>query len=147
PGAAVLDAREGDVSGSLVVGGDTVDTSAPNVYVLTYDAQDSLGNPAETASRVVNVVDSVAPVVTVLGANPLVLPVFSAFAEPGFSACGACEGDLTGSETVLGLDDLDTETPGLYTLTYRAADGGNNTGQATRTVSVVNSAPVLAPIG
>jgi len=147
PGAVALDAREGDVSGSIVVGGDTVVTSAPNVYILTYDAEDSLGNPAETASRVVNVVDSVPPVVTVLGANPLVVPVFTEFSEPGFSAFDACEGDLLGSVTVLGLDELDTDTPGLYTLTYRATDSGNNTGQATRTVSVVNSDPVLAPIG
>ncbi|MBI1319886.1 MAG: DUF5011 domain-containing protein [Candidatus Hydrogenedens sp.] len=147
PGATAEDDREGDVSGSIVVSGDTVDTSAPNVYVLDYDAEDSLGNVAVTVSRIVNVVDSTPPVVTVLGANPLTIPVFGTFSEPGFSASDACEGDLTGSVVVDGLDDLDTAVPGLYTLTYRATDSGNNTGQATRTVAVVNSPPVLAEIG
>ena len=59
PGATATDAVDGDID--VTVTG-TVDTSTVGSYTITYTATDSSGNTS-TATRVVNVVDTTAPVV------------------------------------------------------------------------------------
>ena len=76
PGATADDDCEGDVpvQVSLLSGpaeekgvGGLVDTSAPGTFVLAYDAEDSQGNAAAQVTRVVNVVDTIPPVITLNG--------------------------------------------------------------------------------
>jgi hypothetical protein len=52
---------DGDISGSVVVGGDTVDTSTAGTYVITYDVSDAAGNPAQEVTRTVIVRDTQIP--------------------------------------------------------------------------------------
>ncbi|MDT0608488.1 immunoglobulin-like domain-containing protein, partial [Croceitalea rosinachiae] len=54
---------DGDLTESIVVGGDVVDTVTPDSYVLTYDVSDAAGNDAIQVTRTVNV--STAPVTNV----------------------------------------------------------------------------------
>ena len=54
-GATADDAEDGDISASIVVGGDAVDTNTPGAYVITYDVTDSGGTAATQATRTVNV--------------------------------------------------------------------------------------------
>ncbi|MHC4444014.1 MAG: lamin tail domain-containing protein [Planctomycetota bacterium] len=49
----------------VVIGGDVVDTDTPGEYMVTYDAIDACGNAAEQVERIVNVVDTTPPVVTI----------------------------------------------------------------------------------
>ena len=56
PGATASDDRDGDLSASIALGGDTVDTDTVGDYTLTYDVSDAAGNAAETVTRVVRVV-------------------------------------------------------------------------------------------
>ncbi len=53
PGASANDNLDGSVS--VTIGGDTVNTTAPGSYTLTYDATDSSGNAATQVSRTVTV--------------------------------------------------------------------------------------------
>ena len=55
-GATASDDRDGDLSASIALGGDTVDTDTVGDYTLTYDVSDAAGNAAETVTRVVRVV-------------------------------------------------------------------------------------------
>ena len=55
PGATANDDVNGDISGLIVVGGDTVDTSAPGSFTVTYNVSDAAGNPAAQVTRTVNV--------------------------------------------------------------------------------------------
>ncbi|WP_435625369.1 immunoglobulin-like domain-containing protein [Flagellimonas sp.] len=57
PGATANDDTDGDISGNIMVGGDTVDTSVAGTYVITYDVSDAAGNPAAQVTRTVNVMD------------------------------------------------------------------------------------------
>ena len=70
PGYQAIDAHDGDLTASVVVGGDTVDTSAVGVYHVTYDVADLSGNAAETMIREVRVVDRQGPVITLFGCAP-----------------------------------------------------------------------------
>jgi len=55
PGATATDAEDGDITESIVVGGDAVDTSAPGTFTITYNVTDSRGFAAEQQTRMVMV--------------------------------------------------------------------------------------------
>ncbi|MES9944380.1 MAG: DUF5011 domain-containing protein [Candidatus Thiodiazotropha sp.] len=57
PGATATDNVDGDISASIVVGGDTVDTTTLGTYVVTYDVSDAAGNAASQVTRNVVVID------------------------------------------------------------------------------------------
>jgi hypothetical protein len=61
-GATVTD--DTDPAPSLVIGGDTVDTTTCGIYVVTYDATDSSGNTATQVTRTVTVQDTIGPAIT-----------------------------------------------------------------------------------
>ena len=56
PGATATDGVDGDLSASIVVGGDPVDTDTAGDYTITYDVSDAADNAAETVTRIVRVV-------------------------------------------------------------------------------------------
>ena len=56
PGATAIDGVDGDLSASIVVGGDLVDTDTSGDYTITYDVSDAAGNAADTVTRIVRVV-------------------------------------------------------------------------------------------
>ena len=55
PGATASDNIDGDITGNIVVGGDTVDTNTVGTYIITYNVSDTAGNPATQVTRTVNV--------------------------------------------------------------------------------------------
>ena len=63
-GATATDDIDGDITDSLIVGGDVVDVNTAGAYIITYNVSDEAGNSAVEVSRTVNVV--VVPVVEVV---------------------------------------------------------------------------------
>jgi hypothetical protein len=64
-GASASDNSDGDLTASIVVGGDTVDTLAVGTYIVTYNVSDAAGNPATEVTRTVNVtIDSIRSIIT-----------------------------------------------------------------------------------
>lgn len=57
PGATAFDTVDEDVSGSIVISGDTVATSTAGTYLINYDVSDAAGNVAEQVTRTVIVSD------------------------------------------------------------------------------------------
>lgn len=96
PGAIAVDETDGSVT---VVTTGKVDTSKPGDYLLTYTAQDRSGNRA-LATRTVTILpkpgppspgptDSLAPVISLNGANPLHVNQGQSFQDPGATAIDA----------------------------------------------------------
>ncbi len=52
-GVSATDNVDGDVTASIVVTGDTVDTAVPGTYTITYNVSDSAGNAATAVTRTV----------------------------------------------------------------------------------------------
>ena len=129
-----------DLSGDVeVVTSGAVDTNVLGSYSITYTSTDPSGNTG-TATRTVNVVDTTAPVITVIGDNPATVELGTTYEDEGATA--------DGGETVTSVSDVDSNTVGSYTVTYSATDPSGNTGTATRTVNVVDTtAPVITVIG
>jgi hypothetical protein len=58
-GVSVFDNVDGSaLNDDVVDGGDTVDTSVPGTYVITYNVLDTAGNPAVEVTRTVNVLNN-----------------------------------------------------------------------------------------
>ncbi len=128
-GATAIDACTGLVS---VVTNNPVNANVPGVYTVTYTSDDGNGN-TNTATRTVYVVDTVAPTVTVLGANPFTNYAFVPFVDPGATATDACD-DLVSLNT---NGTVDVTTPGSYTLAYIGADASGNSTTNFRTIQVI----------
>ncbi|MFO1488073.1 MAG: DUF5011 domain-containing protein [Verrucomicrobiota bacterium] len=125
-------ARPVTVSGS-------VNTNSPGNYSLTYTATNFLGGIAAPVTRTVVVQDSLPPVITLLGANPLVVLTNSLFVDPGATALDACGGSfaVTTNSTVI------NSVPGTYAVHYSATDGNGYTATNTRVVQVIVPPPVI----
>ncbi|WP_296637773.1 immunoglobulin-like domain-containing protein [Polaribacter sp.] len=94
-----------------------------------------------------NFSDTMVPVITLVGDNPMTIEVGSTFTDPGATALDAGDDDLTSSIVVTG--SVDTSTIGTYTVTYNVSDAnGNAADSVTRTVNVVDTTvPVITLAG
>ncbi len=144
PGASVVDAGDGSVA--VVIGGDTVNPNAAvgTLFTVTYNATDAAGNSAMAVSRTVTVVDTTAPVITVIDEDLATVEAGGLWTEPGATAIDNIDGAL---EVSVGGDTVDPSAAvgTVFTITYDAQDRvGNRAAQATRTVTVVDTtAPVI----
>ncbi|WP_420901695.1 immunoglobulin-like domain-containing protein [Paenibacillus whitsoniae] len=136
PGFVASDVRDGNIDSRVVVTG-TVDPSRLGTYEMHYSVTNAVGMSA-TAVRTVVVRDTVAPILTVLGDNPAVVPIDAAYVDGGVMAVDAWEGDVTSRLSV--TSDVDTNRAGTYTVRYNVTDSsGNAAAEAVRTVRVVKS--------
>jgi hypothetical protein len=118
---------------SISVSG-TANVDAPGAYILTYSATNALGAAGRT-TRTVYVVDTLPPVLTLLGTNPLMHQRGLPFVDPGATATDACAGNLTGS--IVTTNTVNTNVPSAYTNTYTVRDASGNAAVTNRTVLVV----------
>ena len=86
----------------------TVDINTVGSYVITYSATDLDGNTS-TASRTVNVVDTTAPVITIVGDNPATVELGTSYSDAGATAS-----DVSGPMTVTSSGTVDPDTIGVY---------------------------------
>lgn len=138
PGASANDACAGNLTGSIVVTG-SVDPNTVGSYTLTYTVSDGVNTTSK--SRVVNVVDTTAPIITLNGPNPLTVSCQASFSDPGATANDSC----AGSGQATASSNVNVNVPGTYTITYTASDAsGNAATPVTRTVIVADTgAPVI----
>jgi hypothetical protein len=129
---------------SVTSGQNQTYTITPNTgYAVATLTVDSVSLAPVTTYTFTNVVavhtiavtfkDVAAPVITLLGTNPMSVIQGSTFTDPGATALDAVDGATT--VTVTGT--VNTSALGTYTLTYSSTDSSENTGTATRTVNVV----------
>jgi hypothetical protein len=141
PGATANDACFGDLTGSIVRSG-SVNSGAVGSYALAYNVTDGAGLSAPTVARTVNVADTLAPTVTILGPVDEYVECGSVYSDPGATANDVCAGALP----VVATRSGSMSTPGTFTVSYSATDPSGNTGTSAvaRTVTVGdNTPPVL----
>ncbi|WP_019026095.1 DUF5011 domain-containing protein [Colwellia piezophila] len=149
PGATATDIVDANVT--VVIGGDTVDTSVQATYTLTYTAVDNEGNHAEPVTRVVTVQDASAPVLTA-PANITVAATDSDGTAISDSAISAFLAAATANDAVDGNVSITDDAPnvfpiGVTTVTFSATDSAENTGSTQATVTIADqSVPVITLI-
>ena len=115
-GATASDNYDGDISADVVIGGDSVDTSSVGQYTVTYNVTDSSGNAASEVTRTVNVTDTTAPVITLVGDAEITVEVGSTYTDLGATASDNYDGDITAD--IVTVNNVDTSVIGSYTVTY-----------------------------
>ena len=110
------------------------------VTTVIFSAADAKGNIG-TASATVTVSDLTVPVITLLGASPVTVIQGQAYTDAGVTVADNIDTGLVATMT----GTVNTAVVGAYTLTYNVTDtAGNVAVPVTRTVNVVNNAPVIA---
>ncbi|WP_411893900.1 immunoglobulin-like domain-containing protein [Winogradskyella sp. A2] len=149
-GATATDNVDGNLTSSIVIGGDVVNTSVAGTYLVTYNVSDAAGNVAIEVVRTVNVLpDTTAPVITLNGSATINLNLGDTYTELGATATDNVDGDIT-TNIVIGGDIVDGNTAGTYLVTYNVSDAaGNAATEVVRTVNVIQdtTAPVITLIG
>ncbi|MFH1156510.1 MAG: DUF5011 domain-containing protein [Pseudomonadota bacterium] len=138
PGASAKDTCDGDLTDQILTDS-SVNTDVAGTYQVTYTVTDSAGNKAQQVIRIVEVnscsQDTIPPVITLNGDNPLIIGLGQTFQDPGATAQDTCDGDLTGQ--IITKDSVDTYMTGFYQVTYNVTDTAGNTAQEViRTVEV-----------
>lgn len=89
--------------------------------------------------------DIEAPIIALNGDNPMTVNVGEEYIDPGATAIDNTDGDLTEQIEISG--QVDTSTPGEYTITYKVSDSFGNEASATRTIIVeeVKEEPISEP--
>ncbi|NRA81922.1 MAG: DUF5011 domain-containing protein, partial [Pseudoalteromonas sp.] len=140
-GATANDATDGNVDVTMT---GSVDSTIVNSYTLTYTATDTAGNKS-TSTRIVNVIDDVAPVITLGGSSEVIHPV----GTPYIDASATASDNVDEVINVITSDDVKADAIGSYTVTYNATDAADNAAiTVMRTVNVVDlTAPVITLTG
>ena len=147
PGAKAEDAVEGDLSSVIDVSTDIINVLVPGSYTLSYNVKDSSGNEASTLTRVVKVVDSVKPVITLIGEVSQLVEAGSVYVDAGASASDNIDGDISSDIKV--QSNVNTVELGIYSVSYNVLDkSGNAAVSLNRSVTVRDSvAPQLTIVG
>lgn len=118
-----------------------VNTGVAGEYIVTYTATDPAGNTATEIRKVIVIAsDATAPIITLNNSPVIYLEKGDIYGDTGAKAYDNADGSVT----VTTKGTVDTQTVGLYIVTYTATDTQGNTSSATRRV-VVSDGALLIP--
>ena len=119
----------------------TVNTSIVGDYRVTYNVADVTGKQADEVVRIVHVVDTTAPVITVDDDNNIYSIQINS-EKPSFNA--SAEDNYTKDVEVVITDNINTAKVGTYFVTFTSEDEFGNKSTQIRTFEVVDTiAPVI----
>lgn len=139
-GVTASDVCFGDLTSFIVPDIPVTQSTSVGDYTAIYSVKDGANNEA-TDSRTIRVVDTTVPIITLLGDPAVIHECGQSYTDAGAVVNDSCEGDLAGNLVVNNPVTPDSQ-PGLYSITYNAADGqGNAALQISRQVQVVDTTP------
>ena len=112
---------------TVTISNNTVQMNNPGTYVITYISTDAAGKSG-TITRNVHVVDTIAPIITLLGKNPVIIEKGTDYIDAGAIS--------NGGEDVISSGFVNTNIVGRYIITYTSEDSYGNKTTAIRTVFV-----------
>ena len=118
--------------------------SIPGEYSVIYSVKDRAGNQAQKKVRVVKVLDTEGPILTIKGDSIVELEAGAEYVEFGVVATDRVEGDVSAS--VKSLGNVNASVVGVYNIIYVAQDSrGNESESVIRQVAVVDTTPPVVP--
>lgn len=120
-------------------------TGSGTAYTITLSGAGGVTDVESGGIRVITALNT-EPLLTLNGANPLVMDARASYTDAGATAHDFQDGLLT---PVLTGNNVRPAVPGSYTVTYSATDSQNLSSTITRNVQVVASEPpaIAAPAG
>ena len=132
PGFKAIDNYDGDITNKVEVEKKNIDETH---YALIYKVEDSSFNRKEVI-RNVEIIDDVAPEITLNGNESMTIWVNGKYEEEGAKSTDEKDGDLTEKIEVIGA--VDTSNVGTYTIVYKVVDKSGNDASKKRTIYVIN---------
>ncbi|MBU2920707.1 DUF5011 domain-containing protein [Winogradskyella psychrotolerans] len=119
-----------------------------DTHTLTYtftNASGCTGSASDNVEVLMVEIDETAPIITLLGDNPIELNVGDTYQEFGATALDDVDGDLTDT-IVIDASAVDTSTAGNYMVTYNVSDAAANAAtEVTRMVNVNDTLVFIEP--
>ena len=126
----------GDISNGFV--DVTSSTLGAGNLSITATVTDIANNVSGTSGIQALTLDTVAPVIVLLGSNPLTIERGGGYFEIGATASDDLDGDVTSD--IATVNSVDADVAGSYTVTFDVNDtAGNAAIQGVRTVAVVDT--------
>lgn len=122
-----------DCSNDIIIDSSSVDVSRVGVYHVIYSYVSNM-NKVTTLYRTINVVDNEAPSIVLLGSNVYSMYVGDNYDEAGFLVSDNSNEDL--HENVIISNNIDVNSPGVYSVNYSVSDSSGNSTSISRTVIV-----------
>ncbi|MBC1552218.1 DUF5011 domain-containing protein [Listeria booriae] len=137
---SATDPEDGNLTSSVKITANDVDTTKAGVYHVTYSVTDSDGN-VTTKQVTVTVVSNDFPTIEATDHTLKKGATFDPLAD--VSATDKEDGDMT-KDIKVTANDVDTSKEGTYHVTYTVTDSDNNTTTKTITVTVTsNEVPTI----
>lgn len=136
--------------GLIFISGNDFTLSRNGLNEYWFYSVDWAGNVEDTKYGFLTI-DKKAPVLTLVGSNPLNLTVGASFTDPGATALDNEDGDITNKIVVSG-DTVNPNSVGTYIIRYNVSDSaGNAATEVTRTVNIlplplIPPAPLTPPV-
>lgn len=125
-----------DISDDIIIDNSSVDTSKLGDYKVKYSI--NINDREEYVYRIVKVLDSTKPELTLKGDSNQTVLVDGTYVEFGYNSIDNFDGDIT--DKVLVNGSVDTSKIGEYDITYTSTDSSENS------VSLVRKVKVIKPI-
>ena len=106
-----------------------VDTSKTGSYNIRYKSVDASGNEGY-ANRIVEVIDTIAPIIKIKGDNPKTIYKNDVYLDEGVI--------VKDKEKATTTNNVDTNKIGTYFVSYKLIDDSGNESSAVRVVNVIN---------
>ena len=137
PGATANDNYDGDLSSEITTN-INLNPNTLGTYTIEYTVEDSSNNIAQE-QRTVQVVDTVDPLINLVGDTTVSIEFQMTYTDAGATAIDNYDGNLNNSLT--SSSTVNTGVLGTYLFTYTVSDSSSNTALVSRTVSVVDTTP------
>jgi len=138
PGATAWDALDGNLTTSIE-SDSNVNTTLTGTYQVTYSVSDLDGNTTSVDRTVIVGKNIIAPVIKLIGDNPLHINLDDSFTDPGATADDDLDGDLTELIQIIYPAYVDTSVGGTYLVTYTVTDSDGNSASDSRSLVISSS--------
>lgn len=132
---SAIDAEDGDITQSIIQTTYEMDVFEKHDYERVFSVIDSDGNRTEQTVDIF--IDNIPPVITLNGDSFLTLYQGESYTDQGATVAD----NLDESVAISSYGSVDTSTPGLYTLTYKATDQAGNLSEVKRNIEVLRNQP------
>ena len=142
---SLYDVEDGEISVTEnMIDSTEVQWDVIGTYSVYYEYTDTDDNNVEYILTV-QVIDRVAPIVSLVGLRHVFLVEGSSYTDPGVNIS---DNYYDTCEIVISGDTVDYDTPGIYEMDYSCTDGsGNPSNIITRTIEIVEYLPLDFQIG
>jgi len=138
-GFSATDDTDGNITNKVTVIND-INISKLGEYKVIYSVKDSSNNETNI-SRVVKIIDTTPPAITLFGDNSIKLNIRSNYQEIGFEAIDNYDGNITNNVTI--TKDINSSKEGTYKVIYEVADSSGNKAKEEREVKIVDPYPYI----